>query len=697
MTTMLKIGGAAGFLVVNIFIVVTQGQDPDLETLEHAGRQYIFQLDADRRVIRNLVIKAEWDYFSNYTKENQEKWIDLHLELLKHVKQASEEIKMYKWQDYQDFNLRRMFKKYSQIGILALPDEKFKVLTSSITDMSSNYVNAKICAYNNKSKCKWASEIDITDIFAKSRDPEELKYTWAEWHKEAGAKSRDNFTTYLDVYNEAAKLNKFKDASEEWQSNYEMPDFESQLAKVWKDVKPLYQQLHAYVRKRLRDKYGDDVVSAKGPIPAHLLGSISVQNWSNIESFTRPYPDKNEVDVTQAMKDQNYTPLKMFQMSDAFFKSLNLTAMPEKFWKKSIIEKPTDREILCYTSISWDFYDGEDFRVKQCTTVDYQNLLTTHQEMGRIQYYLQYRHQPYIFRDGASRGFHEAIADTIVLSISSPKHLHRVHLLESDVEDEQTKINRLYKTVINKLVLLPVEYMIDLFRYDAFRKTTTPENYNCHYWRLREMLQGVEPPVNRTEEYFDPAAIFQVAANMESVRYYVSYIIQFQFHRALCLLAGEYVPGDLNKKLSDCDIYQSVAAGNTLGNMLKMGSSKPWPDAMEVLTGQREMRAEGLLEYFKPLYEWLKTENQRTGEYIGWESSRTQFCTAQQIAALNVKQTDKSEAQMQETIQYLYKVFGFALISSVFVCYSSVDDNEDCRRASPSWGNSLGLRGSCSW
>ncbi|KAL0832502.1 hypothetical protein ABMA28_000718 [Loxostege sticticalis] len=637
--TMLKIGGGAALLaaIVAVFVVATQGRDPELEALEQEGRDYIQLLDKAAGLRKNRASLAEWEYTANITKENEDKWIQIRLDISKQDKVAWEETKMYKWQGFQDNTLKRMFKKYSELGVAALPDDKYQQLMRSVSGMEANYATSKICSYKDNTKCDLALEPDITEIFAKSLDPEELKHTWVEWHKTAGAKARANFTQYVQLYNEAAKLNDYKDVADWWQADYEVPNFEEQLAKLWDDVKPLYQQLHAYVRKRLRDMYGDHVVSARGPIPAHLLGNMWAQTWNNIESFTRPYPDKKEVDITQAMKDQKYTPLKMFQMSDEFFRSLNLTAMPSKFWQNSIIEKPTDRDIVCHAS-AWDFYDGEDFRIKMCTVVTGEHLRTVHHEMGHVQYYLQYKKQPSVFREGANPGFHEAVGDTIALSVSSPKHLRRVGLISGDAEDEQTEINQLYKMGIDKIVFLPFAYTLDLFRYGVFRGTTPPEDYNCHYWRLREALQGVEPPVNRTEDDFDAAAKYHVSANVEYARYYVSFIIQFQFHRALCSLAGEYVPEDITRKLVDCDIYQSVAAGNALGNMLKMGSSKPWPDAMEALTGQRAMKADGLLEYFRPLYDWLVAENQRTGEHIGWEPSKIHYCNSEQLAALSAKE-----------------------------------------------------------
>ncbi|KAL4710799.1 hypothetical protein ACJJTC_009348 [Scirpophaga incertulas] len=642
--TMLKIGGGAALVaaIVAVFVVATQGRDPELEALEHEGREYILELDRATGVRRNRGSLAEWAYAANLTKENEDRLMQIRLELSQQEKAAWEETRMYKWQGFQDKELKRMFRKYNELGVSALDDEKYQQLMRAVSGMESNYATAKICSYKNRTKCDLELEPEIVEIFTKSEDPEELKYTWLEWHKVAGAKARNNFTRYVELYNEAAKLNGYKNVADLWQADYEMTDFEEQLESLWCDVKPLYEQIHAYVRKKLRDKYGEEVVSKRGPIPAYLLGNMWAQTWGNIESFTRPYPDKKEMDITQAMKDQKYTPIKMFQMADEFFRSLNLTGMNEKFWKNSIIEKPTNREIVCHAS-AWDFFDGEDFRIKMCTEVTGEHLRVIHHEMGHVEYFMQYKHHPTVFRDGANTGFHEALGDTIALSVSSPKHLRRVGLVSGDADDEQSEINQLYKMGLDKIVFLPFAYMLDLFRYGVFRGTTTPEEYNCQYWRLRESLQGVEPPSVRTEQDFDAAAKYHVSANVEYARYYVSFIIQFQFHRALCSLAGEYAPGDVNRKLVDCDIYQSVAAGNALANMMRMGSSRPWQDAMEALTGQREMKADGLLEYFRPLYEWLVAENQRTGEYIGWEPSKIQYCSEEQIAALLAKESASTQ------------------------------------------------------
>ncbi|KAL0832496.1 hypothetical protein ABMA28_000715 [Loxostege sticticalis] len=619
--------------IASVFIVAAQGRAAERAAEEAAGRDYMRTLDEVKSKSKNRLVLASWDYESNITAYNEEKLLQLSLEIAEEEKESWKETMSYLWHEFEDQDLKRMFQKYSQLGTSALPEDLNQRLIQAVNNMQATYAKATICDYKDRTKCDLHVEPDVTDIFAKSEDPEELKHAWLEWHKAAGAASKGNFTEYVLMENEAAKLNGYDTVAEWWLSEYEMTN-EDQFATLWNQVKPLYEQIHAYVRGRLRAKYGEDVVSKKGPIPAHLLGNIWAQTWNNIEKFTRPYPEKPDVDVTAALIAQNYTPLKMFQAADEFFKSLNLSGVPDLFWDRSIIEKPNDgRDLVCHAS-AWDFFDGEDFRIKQCTTLTSAFFKTTHHEMGHIQYYLQYKDLPVIYRAGANPGFHEAVGDVIALSVATPKHLRVVGLLEDGPDDLESNINQQFKMGLEKIVFLPFAYLLDLFRYSVFRGITAPRDYNCHFWQLRESLQGVEPPAPRTENDFDPAAKYHVSANVEYMRYYVSYIIQFQFHRALCQLAGEYTPNDPSQLLSNCDIYRSQAAGKALGNMLQMGSSKPWPEAMEVLTGQRNMDASGVLEYFAPLHEWLKMENERTGEFIGWEPSTVQYCTQEQRMAM---------------------------------------------------------------
>ncbi|XP_073942648.1 angiotensin-converting enzyme-like isoform X2 [Choristoneura fumiferana] len=627
--------------IASVFIVAAQGRAAERAAEEAAGRDYMRRLDELTSKLKNRKVIASWDYETNITKQNEERMLQISLDVAEEEKENWKETMTYLWREFEDEDLKRMFQKYTKLGTSALPEDLNQRLIQAINNMQSTYAKATICDYKIKTKCDLHVEPEVTDIFANSDDPEELKHAWVEWHKAAGAPSKGNFTEYVQMDNEAAHLNGYESVAEWWLSEYETADSEEQFANLWSQIKPLYQQIHAYVRGKLRQKYGENVVSARGPIPAHLLGNIWAQTWGNIEKFSKPFPDKPDVDVTAALIQQKYTPYKIFKTAEEFFTSINLKPLPDLFWDKSIIEKPDDgREMVCHAS-AWDFFDGEDFRIRQCTAVTNAFFKTTHHELGHIQYYLQYKDLPVIYREGANPGFHEAVGDVIALSVSTPKHLRVMGLLKDETDDEESEINQLYKMGLDKIVFLPFGYLLDLFRYAVFRGFTTPRDYNCHFWQLREALQGVEPPVPRTEDDFDPAAKYHISADVEYMRYYISYIIQFQFHRSLCQIAGEYVPGDPSKLLSRCDIYNNTDAGEALGKMLQLGSSRSWPDAMEELTGQRDMDASGVIEYFQPLYQWLKAENERTGEFIGWEASSVQYCTEEQLMAMEDSDFEK--------------------------------------------------------
>nr|CAH7745202.1 unnamed protein product [Callosobruchus chinensis] len=225
-------------------------------------------------------------------------------------------------------------------------------------------------------------------------------------------------------------------------NGYEDPHFKDKIQNIYEQLKPLYLQLHAYVRFKLRQKYGD-VVSETGPIPAHLLGDIMAQNWREIADFTLPFPNVGDNDLTQELIDQNYTAIQIARTAEDFFKSLNLTEMPDSFWEKSIFTKSEDKPMVCMAS-SWDFSDGKDFRVKLCIHITLTDFTVTHHEMGHIEYYLHYKNLPVKFRVGANDGFHEAVGDLISLSVLSTKHLRQIGLINTDI-DHRVDMNNLYK------------------------------------------------------------------------------------------------------------------------------------------------------------------------------------------------------------------------------------------------------------
>ncbi|KAK5649892.1 hypothetical protein RI129_000921 [Pyrocoelia pectoralis] len=610
------------------FIFVTLATDPSLEDEEIRAKAYMKLLNDKIAVRNNRETIAAWSYASNITEENLQEQLQVSKEAAKEAKEDWLETIKFNWKSFSDYDLRRQFEKLSILGRSALPEEKFLKLEKIISDMQTIYSTAKICDYKNKTKCDLSLEPEITDILATSRDPEELEHVWIEWRRKT-APAKDLFKEYVKYSNEAAVLNNFTSTTEYWLHDYESSTFVQEVEDIWEQLKPLYLQLHAYIRTKLRERYGS-IVSKKGPIPAHLLGNMWAQSWGNVADFTLPHPSTKNADITSEMIKQGYDANKMFKMAEQFFVSLNLTKMTPQFWERSIFVKPDDgRELICHAS-AWDFYDQTDFRIKQCTSVNFEDFTTAHHEMGHIEYYLQYRHQPVTYRRGANDGFHEAVGDVMSLSVSSTKHLKRIGLIDSNMPDNDAlDLNTLFMIGLDKIAFLPFGYLMDRWRWGIFDGNTTSDDYNCEWWHYRTTIQGVEPPVDRSEKDFDAASKYHIVADVPYLRYFVSFVIQFQFHRAACELAGEYDPNDPAKPLHKCDIYQSTKAGEAIAKMLQMGSSRPWPDAMEVLTGQRKMDASGLLEYFRPLHKWLEVENKKNGAFIGWETTEKK-CTKKQ-------------------------------------------------------------------
>jgi peptidyl-dipeptidase A len=478
-------------------------------------------------------------------------------------------------------------------------------LTEIAARLEGVYGKGKWCP-PGKDKCLDVE--DLTRLMATSRDPNELRDAWAGWHQ-VGRPMRKDFVRFVELSNQGARELGFKDTGALWRSKYDMPpdEFARELDRLWEQVRPLYLQLHAYVRWKLREKYGDQMVPASGPIPADLLGNLWAQSWENVYPLVAPPNADPGYDLTQILKSRNTDALGMVRYGEHFFTSLGFAPLPQTFWERSMFTKPRDRDVVCHAS-AWDVDFDQDLRVKLCIDITSEFFSTIHHELGHNFYQRAYRHQPYLFRDSANDGFHEAIGDTIALSVT-PQYLVKLGLLDK-APDPSKDLGLLMQKALEKIAFLPFGLLIDQWRWKVFSGEITPVQYNQAWWALRLKYQGVAPPLQRSEEDFDPGAKYHVAANVPYMRYFLADILQFQFHRALAKTAACSDP------LNRCSIYDNKEAGARLARMLEMGQSRPWPEALEALTGQRQMDATAIRDYFAPLEKWLEEQNQ--GKPVGW-------------------------------------------------------------------------------
>jgi peptidyl-dipeptidase A len=479
-------------------------------------------------------------------------------------------------------------------------------LTTIASRLRATYGKGKWCP--DSARAEGCHNIDdVTRVLANSRNEPELRREWEGWHT-VSPPMRKDYVRFVELSNKGARELGFADTGAMWRAKYDMPPdaFTKELDRLWDQVRPLYLELHAYVRLKLREKYGD-AVPANGPIPAHLLGNIWAQDWSNVYPLVAPAASDAGYSLTEILKRRKVGALDMVRTGERFYTSVGFDALPKTFWERSLFTRPRDRDVVCHAS-AWDIDLETDVRIKMCIEQTAEDFTTIHHELGHNFYQRAYMAQPILFRDSANDGFHEAIGDTIALSVT-PEYLVKIGLL-ARAPDASRDIGLLMSRALEKVAFLPFGLLIDQWRWKVFSGEIKPADYNKAWWELRLKYQGIAPPGPRGDELFDPGAKYHVPDNTPYTRYFLADILQFQFHRALAKTAG------CATALHRCSIYESKEAGTRLNAMLSMGASRPWPEALEVLAGTTQMDASAIEDYFAPLKSWL--DEQLKGKSVGW-------------------------------------------------------------------------------
>jgi len=448
----------------------------------------------------------------------------------------------------------------------------------------------------------------LSDIIEKSRDPKELLDAWTGWHSIA-APMRTDYARAVELANEGSRELGYKDTGALWRSKYDMPPdaFATEVDRLWTQVKPLYDALHCHVRAKLNEKYGNEVVPLDKPIPAHLLGNMWAQSWDNLYDLVAPPNSDPGYDLTERLQAKKVDPKGMAKYAENFFVSMGFAPLPDTFWERSLFTKPQDREVVCHAS-AWDIDYKDDLRIKMCIQINEEDFRTIHHEEGHNFYQRAYNKLPFLYQDSAHDGVHEAVGDTIALSIT-PDYLKKVGLIDQ-VPDPSKDLGILMRAALDKVAFLPFGLLIDQWRWKVYSGEIKPADYNASWWKLREKYQGIAAPVARSEKDFDAGAKYHVPANVPYTRYFLADILQYQLHRGLCQIAG--IQGPLNR----CSIYGNKEAGERLNTMLEMGQSRPWPEALKVVTNQEQMDATAIVDYFAPLKTWLDEQNK--GRKCGW-------------------------------------------------------------------------------
>jgi peptidyl-dipeptidase A len=577
--------------------------------------KFLEQVNHDLVEANHEINAAGWTQATDITVDTQylnSRATDRYLEFFS---RTAAEAKTYE-SDKLDAKTARAL-KLIKLGVSApAPSDAAKraELAGLATSLEAMYGEGKYCpAGTNKdgkgTGCKNLDELGET--IATSRNYQDLTEAWVGWHSIAKP-MRPKYQRFVELANEGARELGFDDLGVLWRSRYDMSatDFEKEADRLYEQVKPLYKALHCYASKRLAQRYGRDKVPAGKPIPAHLLGNMWAQQWNRVyDDLLKPYPAASIESADRELQKQKWDAVKMTRSAESFYTSIGFPALPQAFWERSMLTRPRDREVVCHAS-AWDMDDKDDVRIKMCMKPIEEDLFTIYHELGHVYYFIWYKDQPPLYQDGAHDGFHEAIGDAVNLSVT-PAYLRKIGLVGDVVPSKEAIINQQMKMALDKIAFLPFGKLIDQWRWGVFSGKIKPEEYNKAWWELREKFQGVSAPVPRSEADFDPGAKYHIPGNTPYTRYFLSFILQFQIHKALCDASGFKGP------LNECSIFGSTEAGKKYGEMLALGASLPWQDTLEKLTGTRSMDASAIIDYFKPLEAWLDEQNK--GETCGWE------------------------------------------------------------------------------
>ena len=585
-----------------------QGARPGTQHPATAEGARAFLDEANRELLRlgSAAGRAGWVQSTYITPDTERMSADASEALVNALTAYAKEASRFDALELPAEERRQLVVLKNSLTMSAPPEPKeSEELARLVAAMEGAYGQAKYCPGGSASDCLDVEK--ISEVLAADRTPKRLQEVWQGWHA-AAAPMRKDYARFVELSNKGARSLGYADTGVMWRSRYDMPSEQltAELDRVWQQLRPLYVSLHTYVRHRLRLKYGP-VVPEKGPIPAHLLGNLWQQDWSNVYPLVAPPGDKQAFSLTERLKAKRIDAQEMVRIGERFFTSLGFAPLPKTFWERSLFVKPRDREVVCHAS-AWNIDYVEDLRIKMCIDVTDEDFTVIHHELGHNFYQRAYNRLPMILRDSANDGFHEALGDTLALSVT-PEYLVKIGLLDK-APDASADTSLLLRQALERLAFLPFGMVVDAWRWQVFSGKTAPAEYNTAWWDLKLRYQGVAPSSPRGEDMFDPGAKYHVPANTPYARYFLAQLLQFQFHRALARTTGCKTP------LHRCSIYGSKEAGAKLRAMMELGASRPWPDALEALTGQRQLDATAIADYFAPLKTWLDTQNE--GKPAGW-------------------------------------------------------------------------------
>ncbi|VDK82126.1 unnamed protein product [Litomosoides sigmodontis] len=578
-----------------------------------------------QKVLREVAL-AGWNYVTSVSHFTKQLLDEAEETLGKFVKSSSKQAKQFDIAAIKDKSLKRQFELLLVEGISALDENDFNEYNELQKLIAKAYAETSVCETSNATICPYRVS-DIISIIAHENDGPRVFRLWIALRDALGPKLIASYKRLIQLINKGAKLNGFSDGGAMWRSPYEQvmsrhekadqSDTVTLLKNLYQQINPFYKQLHAYVRRQIPALYGLRNVSnlmRDRPIPAHLLKSIAGDNWIAFYRDTKPFEDEDDVarEVQENFRKLNYTVKSMFKQAYKTLKQLGFDKLPSSFWTKSIFTRTWNKDMLCHPPAAYDMRNKRDYRVKACAHLNLPDFELTHKLLVHIYFYYMCREQPLLFRDATNPSLLTAITNAFATNVRNIKYLKATKLITSETGFSRSKIiNRLYFEALEDFVKLPFDLAVDMWRFHIFDGSSTEATWNSDWWHLSELFQGIKSPVERKSTDFDAIAFSTIAqSHAPATKHFFAYIMQFQILKALCHSATNLSNGCM---LERSPVIESIK------EVMLLGSSITWREALGIITGSKEVDASAMLEYYQPLITWLEEQNAKEHAYIGWD------------------------------------------------------------------------------
>ena len=435
---------------------------------------------------------------------------------------------------------------------------------------------------------------EIDGVLRTSNNEAERLKNW-EASKEVGAELKDGLENLVSLRNQTVQALGYDDYFSYQVSDYGMSRDEmmTEMKNMVQEVWPLYRELHTWARYKLADQFKQEVPDY---LPAHWLPNRWGQDWSPLVSV-----EGLDIDAALADKSEEW----IIKEGEDFFVSIGFDPLPESFYKKSsMLPAPADAEFKKNNHASaWHMDLENDLRCLMSVEPTAEYYETIHHELGHIYYYQAYTNPdvPPLLREGANRGYHEAIGSLLGLAAMQKPFLAAKGLVDADTKVDETQ--NLLKEALSYVVFLPFAAgVMSEFENSLYAENLPKSEYNKKWWELAKKYQGMVPPTERGEEFCDAASKTHI--NNDAAQYYdyaISYILLFQFH-------DHIAKNILNQDPHATNYFGSKEVGTFLYDIMKQGVNCDWNEVLKENLGTG-MSAKPMLDYFAPLMDYLKTQN----------------------------------------------------------------------------------------